>query len=76
MPNESQDRDSAAYHASAWMALLIEDAHQADKLDDQLRQSFATSLELFRTQGAGAGNPDLWHTDLYDWYTETPRARP
>jgi hypothetical protein len=65
----TEDKDNAAYHASAWMADLIRDVEEADKLEGDLKRSIASTLELFRTQGVG-GNPDKWHTELYDYYTD------
>jgi hypothetical protein len=65
----TDERESAAYHASAWMADLIKDIDHLGLLEGELRKAVADTIELFRTQGVG-GNPEHWHVDLYDYYED------
>jgi hypothetical protein len=65
----NDEPNEPAYTASAWMAALITDIDRLGLLEGELREQIASTVELFRTQGAG-GDPDKWHVDLFDFYEE------
>lgn len=58
------------YTASGWMAAVITDIDRLGLLKGDLRAQVASTLELFRTHGRGAGDPDKWHVELYDFYEQ------
>jgi hypothetical protein len=65
-PAASQD---PTYAASAALASFIEDLHHRGLLEGEVRESIASSLELFRTTRV-ADPQEAWHVDLIDAYEQ------
>lgn len=73
------DKESTTYIASAWLGWLIMDLKERGVLSGKVKESVTDAISEFKN-GPHGGDPNSWHTDLFDAYREIfgfdPEASP